>query len=822
MVENIIEVVKGQGFNQGINPLNRHCFATGNREEKEMKWKKRLSAVLICGLTLTSGLSASYGLTDAQTTGQGVSSGAVFTDIGGHWAENVIKEAAKLNIVGGYPDGTFRPDNLIKREEFFKLLTNIMTVLPDTTSTQILFTDVVADEWYVPTIKIAVASKITSGYGDGTFGIGMMISRQEAAKVAGSVISPDVSKKATGVDSVLDKNSIADWAYDYVDLMFKKAYMKGDTEGNFRPTMALTRAEAATILLNIKKNETIIAANADELSDSKCLAAHGGQEGAFTSGNGSQAEPYKIYTEAQLNHMRLHTTEGAFYILEKNIAITGDYTTTAPADIGDPDWREGNFEPIGSKQTPFQGNLDGNGFTISGLNIIGTEGHGDSKRATEYAGLFGYLAKGSGVADLTIDASNITGSRYVGGVAGYSEGSVKDCTLGKKGIINGSSDTGGLVGSSIAPLSSLRNLGKVTGSKINTGGIVGSISAPGTALRDCQNEGAVTGIERTGGIAGSFNSSLDSESVIKDCDNSGTVSGGNYQAGGIAGYAEAGYYKATIDSCTNTGEVTGEGTNGGIAGLLSNEKTLINQCKNDGSVEGGNAGGIVGNNQGVISNCYNSGSVNADIDGGGIAAYQSEGKGEITKCYNEGSVLASSYSGGITGENASEITYSYNSGKVRGQGNSGGISASNTGTVKYVYGAGVVTGDKNSGSLFGRNSGVLDTAFWLNSTNALGTGLKDSTANEKNVIKVTPEELSGQKKIKTFNGYEMLIDILNAKAENWKYLYEILIPAPGGKTVLSDGGSIVNPLEVPSTDDTGNTIEPSDLSSKYLYPVIAD
>jgi len=785
-----------------------------------MKFKRRLSAIIIFAMILTSGLSIGYAETDTQTSEEGTAAetGAALTDIAGHWAEDTIKEAAELKIVGGYPDGTFRPDNLIKREEFYKLLTNILTVTPDTSGTKIQFTDVVENEWYVPTIKIAVASKITSGYGDGTFGIGLMISRQEAAKVAGSVIPSDVNKSAKGAESALDKGSIADWALDYVDLMFKKGYMKGDTEGNFRPTMALTRAEAATILLNVKKNEPIIAADANQLADSSCLAAHLGEEGVFTAGNGSQAEPYKIYTEAQLNHMRMHATEGAFYILEKNIAITEDYASDVPKDPDDSNWSEGNFEPIGSKTIPFKGSLDGNGFTVSGLNIIGTQGRGDEKRAADYAGLFGYLAKGSAITDLIVDASTISGNKYTGAVAGYNEGSVKDCQLKSKGIIKGQSYTGGLVGYSNSSLSSLRNLGKVTGEKTDTGGIVGYISAPGKALLYCQNEGSVTGNEKTGGIAGSFTSALNSESVVKECYNKGTVEGGTYQAGGIAGYAGAGYYSATIESCANSGEVTGSGTSGGIAGLLDKGKSFITQCKNTGTVEGSSAGGIVGNNRGTVSYCYNSETVTADVDGGGIAAYQTDGDGEIVKCYNEGSVIADSYAGGIIGENGSTVSYSYNSGKVRGSGINGGIAGKNESTIKYVYGSGIVTGENSSGSLVGRNRGTLNNAFWLNTSNGLAIGLDDNSSNKQIVTRVTHEELSGQQKIKTQDGYEMLINILNEKEKNWEYLYKILVPAPGNTTVVSDGGSIVAPLEMPSTDSTGNTIDPSDLNSKYLYP----
>ena len=540
------------------------------QEGNGMKQRKRLSVLLVIMMLLTSGFSVSYAETGTEAAGE--DSAAVtktaFSDISGHWAESIIKEAAALKIVGGYPDGTFLPDNLIKREEFYKLLSNILTVTPDTSSTKIQFTDVQANEWYVPTIKIAVASGITSGYGDGTFGIGMMISRQEAAKVAGSVISADVADAAKGADTALDKGTIADWAYKYVDLMFKKGYMKGDTEGNFRPTMALTRAEAAVILLNLKKHETVIAANIAETPLAGCTSIHSG-EGIFTTGKGTESAPYEIYTEAQLNHMRMHTTEGAFYILKKNIAITADYCTVSPKGPHDMDWSEGNFQPIGDKTNPFQGTLDGNGFTISGLNIIGTEKPEDEVVGADYAGLFGYLAKGSGVTDLTIDASTISGGQYVGSVAGYSEGTVTDCQLGSKGIVNGEMNTGGLIGYSKTPLASLKNKGTVTGTNMNTGGIVGRIGAPGTALLDCQNEGDVSGTERVGGIAGTFEASVDAVSVLRECDNQGTVQANSYNGGGIAGYVSAAYYSATIENCGNSGEVAGSGRqwrNRGISG----------------------------------------------------------------------------------------------------------------------------------------------------------------------------------------------------------------------------------------------------------------
>ena len=784
------------------------------RTKNQVKRMKRgLPVILALFMAISFGWNGAYAATEKEAPSE-------FTDIAGHWAEDIIKEASDMKIVGGYPDGTYRPDNLIKREEFFKLLTNILTVVPDTTGTVVKFTDVDQDEWYVPTIKIAVAAGIASGYDDGTFGIGLMISRQEAAKVAGSVITDDVSDDAAGAESAHDRAAIADWAYDYVDLMFKKGYMKGDDEGNFRPAVALTRAEAATILLNIKKQEEVIAANADVVADSKCIKQHGGMEGMFTAGKGTETEPYEISTEAQLDHMRMHMTEGAFYILKKNIAITKDYVTASPSDWKTADWSEGNFQPIGSEEVPFKGSLDGNGYTVSGLNIMGTEGRGDDQRDANYAGLFGCLAKGSVVKNLTVDASNIIGYQYTGAIAGYSDGEIENCQLGSKGIIKGYSCTGGLVGYSSQPLSKLKNKGTVTGTGSETGGIAGKIDAAGTAMVDCRNEGSVTGYEKIGGIAGAFIAAADADSIIRRCDNKGTVTSESSQAGGIAGYVESGYYGATIENCGNSGEVTGSGVNGGIAGWLYKDKSLLKNCNNTGSVGGSGAGGIAGKSEGTISFCYNSGTVIADVCGGGIVAYQLEDGVKITQCYNEGNVLSNSYAGGIAGENQARIEYSYNSGKVRGPGIGGGVAGKNTGTVRYVYGAGTVTSESNSGSLIGRNSGSLMNSFWLNTSCAQGVALEDGNSGQQSVVKVTHEELSGQKKIKTTDGYVMVIDLLNEKEDVWEYLYIITVPASDNTSVISDGGNIVSPITVPSTDSSGNTIDDEDLNSKYLYPAI--
>ncbi|QOX65055.1 S-layer homology domain-containing protein [Anoxybacterium hadale] len=699
--------------------------------------KKYIASVLAAIITVAAGTVWSFALQEQEDTGPAkaldlTESKRTFSDIKGHWAEGIIQEAAALNIVGGYPGGTYFPDHLIKREEFFQLLTNILTNRPDISGTKIPFADVKEGSWYVPAIKAAVAAGITDGYQDGTFGVGRMISRQEAAKVAGSVISRPAKQMVQGEEEAggtvasgvagdsdlpagssavigssaakaLDRDAIADWAYDYVDLMFRKGYMKGDSAGNFRPTMALTRAEAAAILLSIKKNEPVISPNADGFEITSCMTEHEGHEGVFINGEGTAAEPYEIASEEQLNHLRMHADDGAYYILTKNIAITKSYAQSgSQTGSGEPDWSAGNFVPIGSKAQPFKGTLDGNGYTVSGLNIYCKDDRnsGAAGEANQSCvGLFGVLAKESSVTNLIIDASNIQGGQYTGALAGYSEGLIENCRLGPKGIVTGLDVAGGLVG-------------------------------------------------------------------------------------------------------------------------LLDQNAEISKSRNSGSVEGNSAGGIVGNNRGIVIDCYNMGKIDASENAGGIAAYQTNGEGRITRCYNEGRVNSKNFAGGIVGDNGAKTDNCYNSGRISAIKFSGGIAGNNADTITHVYGAGVVTGDGGAGSIAGKNAGAIRKAFWLGTTAASGIGVPGQNGSEETVRKLTHEELSGQTKILTDTGYESVLNILNESEKTWKFLYSYLPSENVEKDKFSDEGGSTQPDGSQSEESRGNVIDPNDLATKYLYPVL--
>lgn len=680
-----------------------------------MMMKKGIATVLVLILLITMNVEVSF----AETR---------FSDTKGHWSEKIVQEAADLGIVSGYVDGTFKPDNLMKREEFFKLVSNVLTTVPDTTKTTLNFTDIDPIEWYVPTMKIAVAAGITNGYGDGKAGIGLMISRQEVAKIVASIIPDTTSGSAEGIASMKDASEIADWAYPYVDKMFRKGYMQGDGD-YFKPTMALTRAEAATILLNVKKNEPVIAGGKGNPSSSQNPTSGAIVTKSGLSGSGSKGDPFVVTTAAELNKVREYTTAGAFFVLKNDISITADLATGAAFDEkSKSNWSDGNFTPIGSKAEPFQGYFDGKGHTITGLEIQGLVKNSGETGMANYAGLFGYLGDKSVIENITIEDSKITGRSNTGAIAGYSAGTIENCVVEKGTEVNGDNQTGGIAGSSDGILKYNVNKGSIIGNGVYAGGIVGWINGSGTVISDCTNKGSVTGSDNIGGIAGIINT-----------------------AGSL-----------TVKTCVNSGKIKTEGSNaGGITGTANAKGVTIESCSNSGEISSKTAGGIAGVNSGQIMGCSNTGTIKGFNCAGGITATQSEKSGKIFKCYNAGDVTSVNNAGGIVGSNDARVSYSYNTGDISGSTATGGIAGQNTYQVWNVYNTGEISGSVGAGALIGYNSGELENSFWLQGSFKTETGLNDSSSKLSAVKQITSEELSGKTIVKVANEEDSIVNLLN-------------------------------------------------------------
>lgn len=107
-----------------------------------------------------------------------------FSDVGeDHWAADCIKELANKNIIVSGDDTAFRPEESINRAEFLKLL--MATYYPYTVDAQgsSCMNDVSSTSWYARYVCEAKNRNIVGGYSDGSFRPNAFITRAEGASI---------------------------------------------------------------------------------------------------------------------------------------------------------------------------------------------------------------------------------------------------------------------------------------------------------------------------------------------------------------------------------------------------------------------------------------------------------------------------------------------------------------------------------------------------------------------------------------------------------------------------------------------------------------
>ena len=111
-----------------------------------------------------------------------------FSDLNDHWAKDGIAELQRLELVSGYPDGSFRPEETITRAEFAALVSK---VFPDVKKVRqaMVFEDVSPTHWAFEVIRDAYEKQLFSGYPDGTFRPNQQLPRVQGLIVLASALN---------------------------------------------------------------------------------------------------------------------------------------------------------------------------------------------------------------------------------------------------------------------------------------------------------------------------------------------------------------------------------------------------------------------------------------------------------------------------------------------------------------------------------------------------------------------------------------------------------------------------------------------------------
>ncbi|MEK3721317.1 S-layer homology domain-containing protein [Paenibacillus sp. FSL H8-0034] len=167
---------------------------------------------------------------------------ASFSDTSNHWANSSIEQMAASKRINGYPDGTFKPDRQVSRAEFVNMANQTFGLSGTAANTN--FNDVKSADWFYPQVSAAQSAGYIQGYPDGTFKPNQSISREEAAAVLARLLKLDTSTPSTL--TVKDAEVIDSWAKGSVSALLTKQIFNGYEDGSFKPFAPISRAEAAT------------------------------------------------------------------------------------------------------------------------------------------------------------------------------------------------------------------------------------------------------------------------------------------------------------------------------------------------------------------------------------------------------------------------------------------------------------------------------------------------------------------------------------------------------------------------------------------------
>ena len=173
-----------------------------------------------------------------------------FTDVNGHWAEETINRLKEHEIISGYYDDTFKPDEDMTRAELVTVIDNILGIEHESDK---YIPDITSKDWYYSNIRKALYYGIIKGNEKGRVNPNAKVTREEAVAIISRAFQLEVDE-ALFISSYRDADRISEWARkDFISFV-RKQYITGYEDNSLKPKSNITRAEILTIIDRIIKN----------------------------------------------------------------------------------------------------------------------------------------------------------------------------------------------------------------------------------------------------------------------------------------------------------------------------------------------------------------------------------------------------------------------------------------------------------------------------------------------------------------------------------------------------------------------------------------
>jgi hypothetical protein len=197
-------------------------------------------------------VNAGVGITPATGLAEAMIDISRWPDVGvGHWADDEIEGCAGMVpfIVKGYPDGLYRPDRPVTRDQMAVFIRRGMDVA-QTSPAEASFPDVPTDFWAYADIETLVAEEVVEGYPNGYYRPEYIVSRDQmavfVARAKGFDLTPPETADAfPDVQVASDVVPASHWAIEEIAACVAADIVQGYPDGLYRPNKDIDRAQMA-------------------------------------------------------------------------------------------------------------------------------------------------------------------------------------------------------------------------------------------------------------------------------------------------------------------------------------------------------------------------------------------------------------------------------------------------------------------------------------------------------------------------------------------------------------------------------------------------
>jgi uncharacterized surface protein with fasciclin (FAS1) repeats len=269
-----------------------------------------------------------------------------FSDVDSdYWAQPFIQALAARNIISGFPDGTFKPEDTVDRAEFAAMIANAFNANATRQLEETGFSDVPGDYWAISAIQEAYETGFLEGYPNNEFQ-----PNQEIPKVQAIVaLANGLDLTSTNTASVdlntyyTDADAIPEYAVDPVTAATgANLVVNYPNVQQLNPETSLTRAEAAAHIYQA----LVQTGQAEPIASNETAASYivGSAMGGDTASSANAATPTQTTTSPSPDDntiVAVASTNNSFSTLTKALQATGlaqelqaqeFYTVFAPTD----------------------------------------------------------------------------------------------------------------------------------------------------------------------------------------------------------------------------------------------------------------------------------------------------------------------------------------------------------------------------------------------------------------------------------------------------------------------------------------------------------